>query len=87
MDDVRVTYGGFVDEPGVLAPGSHKGHLDVQEALPKEAAVEWRDTNGGRHRKVVKVMPRSEFRGVLVFEIDAENRVRVLTESPPEPMR
>ena len=83
VDNVRVSYGRFVDEPGVIPPRIHSGHLDVQEPLPVEAVVEWRDADGETHRQVVRVMPRSDFRGVLVFEIDAEDRVKVSTETPP----
>lgn len=83
IHDVRVTYGRFVDQLLQLAPGIDSTYLDVQEPLPSEAAVEWRDSSGNPHREVVKVMPQSEFRGVLIFEIDRENRVRVRTEAPP----
>lgn len=83
VDAVRLSFGKFVDEPGVLSAGSHSGHMDVREPLPTEAVVEWRDMNGGAHRAVLKVMPRSEFRGVLVFEINDQEHVAVMTEVPP----
>ena len=83
VNDVRVAYGNFSDAPGVLPPGIDKTHLDVHEPVPAEAVVEWRDAEGTSHREVVKVMPRSAFKGVLIFEIDGTNDVQVRTEARP----
>ena len=83
VDNVRVAYGNFSDAPGVIPPGIYKRRLDVQEPLPLEAALEWRDADGKLHRQTVKVMPRSQFKGVLIFEIDSANRVDVRTAAPP----
>ena len=83
IHNVRVSYGRFLFDQPIIMAGVEGSYLDVQEPLPAKALVEWRDASGKAHRDVVRVMPHSEFKGVLIFEIDRQNRVKVRTESPP----
>ena len=83
IDNVEVTYEGHRSAPGVLMPGAQDTELAVPHPLPKRATVRWRDADLKEHREAVDVTFAQTFKGVLVFEIDELNRVKVRTESPP----
>ena len=83
IEGVRVQYGKFASDVGVLIANAADTQLDVREPLPRSAIIEWTDADSRRHREVVNVSLRRAFKGVLVFEIDGANHVHVTTESPP----
>ena len=84
ITDASVTYGDFKFDAGILIRDGDHENLEVHEPTPKSAVVEWRDADGRQHTETVKVSLPQRFKGVLVFEIDAANNVRVVMESRPQ---
>src|SRR5438552_9860661 len=83
ITDARVEYSDAAFTAGVVVPRSDAKVLALPRRIPKEATVSWTDAHGARHREKVLVNFPEGFKGVLVFEIDDANRLRVLTEALP----